>query len=153
MLTHIAGVAHRTDFAPSRANHSDPTDLVLQATALVVALEDVLLTARRLLDALSITTTCPTGAASRTGRRIPERAETTCGGSAGQRGHASPAALSHREAEVLRLLATGMSDRQCAQVLFLSPRTVQRHVASIYLKLGTHCRAEATAHAVRHGLA
>jgi len=64
-----------------------------------------------------------------------------------------PAALSPREAEVLRLLAIGHSNRRIAAALFLSPRTVQRHVANVYLKLGAHCRAEATAYALRHGLA
>ena len=56
------------------------------------------------------------------------------------------------QAEVLRLLAAGQSNRQIAQTLFLSPRTVQRHVANAYLKIGAHCRAEATAYALRHGL-
>ena len=54
---------------------------------------------------------------------------------------------------MLGLLATGQSNRRIAQVLCLSPRTVQRHVANVYLKIGAHCRAEATAHALRHGLA
>jgi DNA-binding CsgD family transcriptional regulator len=61
--------------------------------------------------------------------------------------------LSPREAEVLRLLATGKSHHQIAQALFLSPRTVQRHVANAYLKIGAHNKAEATAYALRHGLA
>ena len=54
---------------------------------------------------------------------------------------------------MLLLLATGRSNRQVAQALCLSPRTVQRHVANAYLKIGAHCRAEATAYALRHGLA
>ena len=153
MSTHVAGGAHRTDFAPSRANHSDPIDVVLQATALVVALEDVLLAARRLLEVLSTTTACPTGAAPRTGERIRGRADATCDGPAGQRGHALPAVLSRREAAVLRRLASGHSNQQIAQALYLSPRTVQRHVANLYLKIGAHYRAEATAYARRHRLA
>ena len=36
--------------------------------------------------------------------------------------------------------------------LCLSPRTVQRHVANVYLKIGAHCRADATAYALDHGL-
>ena len=62
-------------------------------------------------------------------------------------------ALSPREADVLRLLASGQSNRRIAATLFLSPRTVQRHVANAYLKIGAHCRAEATAYALRHRLA
>lgn len=62
-------------------------------------------------------------------------------------------ALSPREAEVLGLLARGASNRDIAQALFLSPRTVQRHVANVYLKIGAHNRAEATAYALTHRLA
>jgi DNA-binding NarL/FixJ family response regulator len=54
---------------------------------------------------------------------------------------------------VLRLLAAGHSNRRIAQALFLSPRTVQRHVANFYPKIGAHCRAQPTAYALRHGLA
>jgi len=60
--------------------------------------------------------------------------------------------LSRREAEVLGLLAGGGSNRDIARALFLSPRTVQRHVANLYLKIGVHSRAEATAYAIGHGL-
>jgi DNA-binding NarL/FixJ family response regulator len=59
----------------------------------------------------------------------------------------------HREAEVLRLLAVGRSTRQIAAALHLSPRTVQRHVANLYPKIGAHNKAEAIAYALRHGLA
>jgi non-specific serine/threonine protein kinase len=60
--------------------------------------------------------------------------------------------LTPREIEVLGLVATGMTNRQVAQRLFLSPRTVQRHLYSIYPKLGVSSRAEATRFAVEHGL-
>jgi ATP/maltotriose-dependent transcriptional regulator MalT len=63
-----------------------------------------------------------------------------------------PVRLTPREVEVLRLVATGMTNRQVAQRLFLSPRTVQRHLYSIYPKLGVSSRAEATRFAVEHGL-
>ena len=63
-----------------------------------------------------------------------------------------PDGLSPREAEVLRLLAAGRSTGQIAQALFLSPRTVQRHVANAYLKIGAHNKAEATVYALRHRL-
>lgn len=61
--------------------------------------------------------------------------------------------LSPREAQVLGLLAAGMSNRQIAAALGLSPRTVQRHVANLYLKIGVHNRAEATVFALHHHLA
>lgn len=61
--------------------------------------------------------------------------------------------LSPRELEVLRLLADGRSNREIADALFVSPRTVSTHVTNIFAKLGVATRAAATAHAVRHGLA
>jgi non-specific serine/threonine protein kinase len=63
-----------------------------------------------------------------------------------------PAGLSAREAEVLRLVARGLTDAQAAKELFISPRTVNWHLGSIYRKLGFHSRAEATRFAVEHGL-
>jgi DNA-binding NarL/FixJ family response regulator len=64
-----------------------------------------------------------------------------------------PAGLTAREVAILRLLAAGQSNHAIARALFLSPRTVQRHVANAYLKIGAHNRADATAYALRHDLA
>jgi DNA-binding CsgD family transcriptional regulator/tetratricopeptide (TPR) repeat protein len=63
-----------------------------------------------------------------------------------------PAGLSAREADVLRLVAQGMTNAQVAEKLFLSPRTVNWHLSSIYRKLGIHSRTEATRFAVEHDL-
>jgi pimeloyl-ACP methyl ester carboxylesterase len=64
-----------------------------------------------------------------------------------------PAArLSARETEVLRLIATGKSNQEIADVLVLSRRTVERHISNLYAKIGVHRRAEATAYALRHGI-
>ena len=63
------------------------------------------------------------------------------------------AGLTLREAEVLGLVAAGMTSAQVAHKLFLSPRTVHRHLSSIYRKLGVNSRAAATRFAVEHGLA
>lgn len=60
--------------------------------------------------------------------------------------------LSPRELEVLRLVATGLSDAQVAAKLVLSPRTVSTHLQSIYNKLGVNSRAGATRFAVDNGL-
>lgn len=54
-----------------------------------------------------------------------------------------PAGLTAREGEVLRLIAEGHSNREIAEALFLSPRTVERHIANIYLKIDVHSRDEA----------
>ena len=64
-----------------------------------------------------------------------------------------PAGLSAREAEVLRLIAHGLTNRQVAERLFLSPRTVEQHLRTIYNKLGVATRAAATHFAVTNGLA
>jgi DNA-binding CsgD family transcriptional regulator len=63
------------------------------------------------------------------------------------------AVLSPREREVLALLAEGRSNQQIAAALFVSPRTVSNHVASILAKLDVPTRAAAAAFAARHGLA
>jgi DNA-binding CsgD family transcriptional regulator len=63
------------------------------------------------------------------------------------------AVLSPREAEVLRLLAAGQSDPEIAAALFVSPRTVEWHVANLYRKFDLHSRAAVAAQAVRLGIA
>jgi DNA-binding CsgD family transcriptional regulator len=65
----------------------------------------------------------------------------------------NPAGLSAREVEVLRLLAAGHTNRQIANRLSLSERTVHVHVRNIFTKTRTDNRAAATAFAFRHGLA
>jgi len=64
-----------------------------------------------------------------------------------------PAGLSAREAEVLELVAQGLTNTKIAQELFISPRTVDRHLNSVYAKLGVSSRTAATRFAVEHGLA
>ena len=54
-----------------------------------------------------------------------------------------PALFTEREVEVLRLLATGVSNGDIASRLFLSARTVDHHVSAILAKLGVRSRAEA----------
>jgi DNA-binding CsgD family transcriptional regulator len=62
---------------------------------------------------------------------------------------ASPAGLlSPRELEVLTLVADGLTDREVAGQLFISPRTVNQHLRSIYNKLGVNSRAAATRRAL-----
>lgn len=63
-----------------------------------------------------------------------------------------PAPLTAREREVLQLRAEGLPNRDIAQRLVLSDKTVARHLANIYLKLGVTTRAAATAYAIRHAL-
>jgi DNA-binding NarL/FixJ family response regulator len=62
------------------------------------------------------------------------------------------AQLTRRETEVLELLAGGMSNRQIAQRLFLSEKTVRNHISVILEKLHANDRTEAALIAARHGL-
>jgi len=64
-----------------------------------------------------------------------------------------PAGLTAREVEVLRLLASGLTDLLIAEKLVLSPRTVHAHISSIYTKLGVTSRSAATRYAIEHHLA
>jgi DNA-binding NarL/FixJ family response regulator len=60
--------------------------------------------------------------------------------------------LTARELEVLRLVASGKTNREIAARLVLSERTVDRHVSNIFAKLGVSSRSAATAYAYEHAL-
>jgi len=60
--------------------------------------------------------------------------------------------LSAREIEVLRLIAAGKTNHAIATELFLSERTVHRHVSNIFDKLGVHSRTAAVSYGIRHHL-
>jgi DNA-binding NarL/FixJ family response regulator len=60
--------------------------------------------------------------------------------------------LTPRETEVVKLVAEGYSNRQIAEELVISEKTVQRHRANILEKLGMHDRVELTRYAIRCGL-
>ena len=62
------------------------------------------------------------------------------------------AGLSAREVEVLRLAMRGLSNRQIAEILVVSPRTVGHHLQHIYDKIGVSTRVGATLFALEHGL-
>ena len=63
-----------------------------------------------------------------------------------------PGNLTPRQAEVLRLLADGLSNKEIAERLYLSRGTVERHLATIYHKLGLGGRVDATRYAVENEL-
>jgi len=73
---------------------------------------------------------------------LPEESEPAHGG----------AGLTGREAEILRLVAKGMTDAEVAGELVVSRRTVHAHLRSIYRKLDVRTRAAATRYALEHGL-
>jgi DNA-binding NarL/FixJ family response regulator len=60
--------------------------------------------------------------------------------------------LTDRETEVVKLVAEGLANRQIAEELVISEKTVQRHRANIMEKLGMHDRVELTRYAIRSGL-
>jgi len=68
----------------------------------------------------------------------------------GRRG--GPAGLTAREVEVLRLLARGLSNKEIAARLVISPKTVGNHVEHIYAKIDASTRATASLFAMQHGL-
>jgi DNA-binding NarL/FixJ family response regulator len=73
------------------------------------------------------------------GHRLPRRRETLSG-------------LTAREVEVLILLARGMSNKQIAERLVITPKTAGNHVEHIYAKIDASSRAAAALFAVQHGL-
>lgn len=69
------------------------------------------------------------------------------------RAPAYPDGLTEREVEVLPLIAAGRSNREIADELVLSVRTVERHITNLYGKIDARGKADATAYALGHGLA
>ena len=65
---------------------------------------------------------------------------------------ALPDGITRREAEVLALVAQGLTNREVAEALVLSERTVARHLANLYTKIGVTSRTAATTYAHHHGL-
>jgi HD-GYP domain-containing protein (c-di-GMP phosphodiesterase class II) len=88
------------------------------------------------------------------GRRDAEAVEAVLGaaGHRVSRRHEGPAGLTQREVEVLRLLARGLSNKQIAERLVISPKTVGNHVEHIYSKIDASTRAAAGLFAMQHGL-
>ena len=65
---------------------------------------------------------------------------------------ALPAGLTRREAEILAMVARGLTNRQIAEALVLSEKTVRNHVERSYAKIGVGNRVGASLYALRHGL-
>ena len=105
--------------------------------------------AQRLTDAraaLAEITGEPAADSAASGAAVPE-----AGAGAGSR--LRPAGLTSRQTEVLQLLAAGLSNKQIAAELYLSPATVERHLATVYRNLGLAGRVEAARFAIENGLA
>ncbi|MBO0808576.1 MAG: LuxR family transcriptional regulator, partial [Actinobacteria bacterium] len=63
-----------------------------------------------------------------------------------------PAGLTGREIDVLRLVAQGLSSKEIAARLVISPKTARNHIEHIYVKIGASSRVTASLFAMRHGL-
>ena len=63
-----------------------------------------------------------------------------------------PAGLTAREVEVLRLLARGLSSKEIAAELVISPKTARNHIEHIYVKTGATSRVTASLFAIQHGI-
>jgi HD-GYP domain-containing protein (c-di-GMP phosphodiesterase class II) len=92
---------------------------------------------------------------ARAGRLDPDAVRAVvdaAGGPPQRRADLRPAGLSEREVEVLQLVAQGLSNREIARRLYISPRTAEHHVQHIYSKIGISSRASAALFAMEHGL-
>ena len=91
----------------------------------------------------------------RAGRHDPDAVRAVvdaAGGRPQRKAVLTPGGLSEREVEVLQLVAQGLSNREIAQRLYISPRTAEHHVQHIYAKIGVSSRAAAALFAMEHGL-
>jgi ATP/maltotriose-dependent transcriptional regulator MalT len=73
-------------------------------------------------------------------------------GQSGETATGDASGLTEREQQVLHLLVEGKSNKEIGETLVLSVRTVERHIANLYSKIGAHGRVEATGYAFRHGV-
>ncbi len=90
----------------------------------------------------------------RTGRLDGDAAEAVLGaaGHRVSRRREGPAGLTAREVDVLRLVARGLSNKEIAKQLVISPKTAGNHIEHIYSKIGASTRARASLFAMQHGL-
>jgi predicted ATPase/DNA-binding CsgD family transcriptional regulator len=84
--------------------------------------------------------------------RIKERMGKTGGYAGSAAGPSNPCSLTQREVEVLTYVVRGFTNNDIGDSLEISHRTVARHLQNIYEKIGCANRAEAGAHAIKHGL-
>ncbi len=123
-----------------------------RASVLVDDVERVTEEAEQLFNALERHTQAVRAVALRAeAMALPQQAAT----SAGSKRPIDPAVLkglTPRELEVLQQVAEGKTDKEIAEVLVISPRTANRHIANIFLKLDVTTRAAAAAYAIRNRL-
>jgi DNA-binding NarL/FixJ family response regulator len=142
--------ASSADWEPARLAFEDAVDLYARAGGRWEAAH-----ARRNL-ARALRALGHDEAAEREARAADEALRGLGAGAAGPDAAAAPAGLTARELEVLRLIARGRSNHEIATELVLSVRTVERHIANIYDKIGASgraARAAAASYALAAGVA
>ncbi len=115
------------------------------STTWFICLSDSLIDARKVVEAMR--TDEPLFSPS-----ISHRVARVSGGRKAESTATRGERLSERQREVLRYVASGMSKREVAGKMFISPRTVERHVANIMGILDIHDRVHLTRYAIREGL-
>jgi predicted ATPase/class 3 adenylate cyclase/DNA-binding CsgD family transcriptional regulator len=130
----IVRVIYTPAIAQARAALGDERFNAEQAVGRRMSLDEAIAEAR----AIDVTSARPTQASS--GSRARTRARL-------------PDGLTVREGDVLRLIAAGATSQEIANALTITVNTVETHITHVYQKIGARGRAEATAYALRHGLA
>ncbi|WP_033822462.1 response regulator transcription factor [Kitasatospora sp. MBT63] len=106
---------------------------------------------RRLLDRLSVTPAAP-APGTPSGHPVASPVPVPQSQSQSQPPAALPDGLTVREAEVLALIADGLSNAEIAGELFVSQATVKTHINNLFAKTAVRDRAQAVAYAFRHGI-
>jgi HD-GYP domain-containing protein (c-di-GMP phosphodiesterase class II) len=151
----LAGLHHERQ--DGSGYHRGAAGAAIPLAARIIAVADALVAMtqpRPYRDAVSLEQACQELERARGGAFDPDavRAVIAAAHGGGKVRRAVPAGLTDRQVEVLRLIAVGLSNRQIAERLVVSPRTAEHHVQDIYLKLGTSSRAAAALFAVEHEL-
>jgi DNA-binding NarL/FixJ family response regulator len=138
--------------AQGQAALAQASAMPARASMLVDEVERVTEEAEQMFSTLGQHTQAARAAALRAeAMALPQQAATSAGG----KQPIDPAVLkglTPRELEVLRQVAEGKTDKEIAEVLVISPRTANRHIANIFLKLDVTTRAAAAAYAIRNRL-
>jgi len=153
----LAGLHHEREDGSGYHRGAEHSSLPMAARVIAVADALVAMTQPRPhRPALSLEEACgQLETAARDGTLHPEAVAAVAaaaGAARPRRRPPAPAGLSHRQIEVLRLLAQGLTNRQIAERLVVSPRTAEHHVQDVYVKIGMASRAGAALFAVEHQL-
>lgn len=124
-----------------------------EAEALLAARRDGARARSALREAYLTATTLRAGPLRAAIEAVAKRGRVDLSAEATVRGRSTaPAGLTAREQEILRLVASGLTNRQIGEQLFITEKTASHHVSNILAKLGVGGRAEAAAEAVRLGI-